>query len=208
MPASTAPLNADWDPSLPSDNLLDPYRWPEVFGNDRPVEVELGAGDGTFLLAWATQHPDRNFIAVERLLGRARKIARRIVRQDLRGVRLLRLESAYFIRHLCEPGSVSAIHIMFPDPWPKRRHFRFRLIQPEFLQAAHQALVPGGVIRFTTDHDGYFQWTRRIWATQQGWEDLGPWDAENDPRSDFEMEFLAEGRKFNRCQWRKAGPPV
>ncbi len=193
------------DPLLPNDDLLKVFDWREVFGNDRPVEIELGAGDGGFVLAYAKRHPERNFVAVERLKGRVGKIAKRAAQQGLGNLRALRLQSEYVIGYMCPPASVSVIHIMFPDPWPKRRHFKFRLIQPEFLAAARRALPPGGEVRFTTDHDEYLPMAERVWARAPGWRRLEPWDAAGDPLSDFQRQFENEGKISRRCRWGLAG---
>ncbi|MFQ3670446.1 MAG: tRNA (guanosine(46)-N7)-methyltransferase TrmB [Verrucomicrobiia bacterium] len=179
--------------------------WEKVFGNDHPVELELGAGDGGFILAWAARHPGVNFVAVERLLGRVRKIAKRAAARGLGNLRVLRLESSYVVERMCPPASVDRIHIMFPDPWPKRKHHKHRLIQPRFLAACQQALVPGGTVRLTTDHAEYFAAARTIWAGEPGWEELGAWNACDDPPTDFQQMWEAEGRTTLRCEWRKAG---
>jgi tRNA (guanine-N7-)-methyltransferase len=195
--------SASFDPWIANDDLLRVFNWQEVFGNANPVEIELGAGDGGFILEYAKRNPQKNFIAIERLKGRVSKIAKRAVQRDLSNLRALRLQSEYVIGYMCPPGSVSVIHIMFPDPWPKRRHFKFRLIQLEFLAKAHKALANGGVVRFTTDHEEYFQWANRVWASAPGWKNIGVWDASDDPKSDFQQQFEAEGKQSHRCQWMK-----
>ena len=124
-----------------------------LFDAPQPLEIELGAGDGSFLAAWAAQHPGRNFLAVERLLGRLRKIERKIRRAGLLHVRLMRIEAGYFLEYMLPPGSVSAIHIYFPDPWPKRKHWRNRLINDAFAEVVARAVVPGGVIYLRTDKE-------------------------------------------------------
>jgi len=196
----TAPA---FDPWLPGNNLTEVYDWEKVFAERRTLEIELGAGDGSFMMEWARRHPQTNFVALERLLGRVKKIAKRSVRENLRNVRALRLESAYFLKYLCPAESVSVLHVMFPDPWPKRKHHRHRLVQPEFIEACHKVLQSGGTLRFTTDHQDYFLWTTRHWGEAKGWEEVGPWDASGDPKSDFELEFEKEGRAVYRMRWRK-----
>ena len=191
-------------PWLSNEKILEKLDWAEVFGNRHPLEIELGAGDGGFLLDYAAERPSRNFVATERLLGRARKIAKRISRRGLVNVRILRLESAYFLKWMCPEGSVDIIHIMFPDPWPKRRHHKNRLIQSEFLKTMHQSLVSGGEVRFTTDHAEYFDWALKVWGEAGTlFEKRGPWDASTDPKTDFERHFMEEGRSFQRCAWVK-----
>ncbi|MFZ5807197.1 MAG: tRNA (guanosine(46)-N7)-methyltransferase TrmB [Verrucomicrobiota bacterium] len=190
---------------LSNQNILQVFDWQSVFNNSNPVEIDLGAGDGGFILAEAARRPEINFVAVERLLGRARKIAKRAVRENKQNVRVLRLESHYFLKWMCLPASIQAIHILFPDPWPKRKHHPRRLIQPDFIQSAHQALQPGGIARFTTDHADYFAWTCRLWNQAEGWEILGEWDASQEPLSDFQKDFLNEGRLIYRASWKKSG---
>lgn len=186
---------------VPTSNLFEPYVWEELFGNSHPVEVELGAGDGGFILEKARREPEKNFFALERLLGRARKMAKRAPERGLANFKVLRLESSYFIERLCPPGSVDIVHIMFPDPWPKKRHHKHRLIQPVFLEHLARVLKPGGEVRFTTDHEPYFLWAMEHWQQAPGWKSLGTWDATEDPRTDFEMGFLEEGRSFYRHRW-------
>src|SRR5688572_3512508 len=111
----------------PLASIMEPLELRALFGDDHPVEVDLGSGDGGFLLAYATTHRDRNFIGVERLLGRLRKIDRKGRRAGLEHIRLIRLEAAYLVQYLLPPASIAAMHIYFPDPWPKRRHWPRRL---------------------------------------------------------------------------------
>lgn len=186
---------------VPTANLFEVYDWRELFGNDHPVEVELGAGDGGFILEQAARHPERNFFALERLLGRARKIAKRGTERGRANLKVLRLESSYFVERLCPADSVAVVHIMFPDPWPKKRHHKHRLIQPEFLLKLTRVLAPGGEVRFTTDHEDYFAWAMEHWHAAPGWKNGGEWDAAGDPPTDFERLFREEGRRIQRCRW-------
>src|SRR5688572_22700975 len=105
-------------------SYLDRLPLAEMFPQAQPLEVELGAGDGSFLIAWAKANPARNFLGVERLLGRIRKIDRKASRAGLQNVRLMRIEASYFLEYLLPRNSVTALHIYFPDPWPKRKHWK------------------------------------------------------------------------------------
>jgi len=107
----------------PAD-IFEPISFAAIFENNRPVEVDLGSGAGRFLIEAACQYPEKNFFGVERLLGRVRKTVRSASRLSLTNVRVLRLEIDYTVRYLLSPGSVSRLHLSFPDPWPKRRHQR------------------------------------------------------------------------------------
>jgi tRNA (guanine-N7-)-methyltransferase len=179
--------------------------WRELFGNDNAIELDLGAGDGGFALAYAGQHPATNLLAVERLLGRVRKIEKRTLRANLSNLRVLRLEFGYTVKYLLPPGSVSIAHIMFPDPWPKRRHWPRRLMQPDFVRDLAVALKPGGELRFTTDHAPYFETAQQAVNDAAVLTRAPEWDWTNDPRTDFQQTFDAEGRATHRARWIKAG---
>ena len=173
----------------------------EIFERDAPLEVDLGCGDGSFLVAMAAQYPDRNFLGVERLLGRVKKVCRKTKRQGLENLRMLRLESRYTIEWLLPEASVSRLHLLCPDPWPKARHHRRRLFQPDFLDAVRKVLVPGGEFLFMTDHPEYFEWAEEIMTTYRGFKRIA-WE-ESDffyPKTDFQIQWEAEGKPMHRLR--------
>jgi tRNA (guanine-N7-)-methyltransferase len=164
-----------------------------AFARNAPLEVDIGAGEGSFLLAMAQRHPERDFLGVERLLGRVRKMCRRAARDHLQNVRVLRLENSYTVRFLLPRESVSTFHILFPDPWPKRRHWPRRLIQPDFLDAIFVALKAGGELRIKTDDAPYFAHIRAVAGTHEHLrEEIWPADID-EPSTDFERGFVARG---------------
>ncbi len=186
-------------------DLCERLNWAELFGNDNPVELDLGAGDGGFALAYARLHPQVNILAVERLLGRVRKIVKRAARQKLANVRVFRLELGYTVKYLLPESSVSKAHILFPDPWPKRRHWGRRLVQAPFVRDLAVALRPGGELRFTTDHSDYFASACDELKAAGVLEPVAElWDWESDPLTDFQKVFAAEGRQTHRACWRKS----
>jgi tRNA (guanine-N7-)-methyltransferase len=161
-----------------------------LFPRAQPLEVEIGAGDGSFLIGWATANPHHNFLGVERLLGRIRKIERKANRAGLTNVRLMRIEASYFLEYLLPKHSVTALHIYFPDPWPKRKHRKNRLINEAFIETCRRVLAPEGTIYVRTDDSDYFSQIQSVFKA------LAPIEM---PRSlceivtDFEREFHKRG---------------
>ncbi len=181
----------------------------EIFADPKPLEVDLGCGDGSFLIDLAAAHPERHFLGVERLLGRVRKVCRLATRRGLANLRVLRLESRYTVEWLLPPASVSRLHLLCPDPWPKARHHRRRLVQQEFLAAVWEVLEPGGEFLFKTDHEEYHEWVIEEVARYNcggGFETLEwPEDAFYYPKTDFQRLWEGEGKKLQSLRLRK--PP-
>ena len=176
----------------------------EIFPNpERPLELDLGCGDGTFLLEMAKLYPERDFLGVERLAGRVYKVARRIHRQGLSNVRVLRLETAYTVAWLLPTVSVSRVHLLCPDPWPKQKHHRRRLvIDPEFQTGLQRILIPGGqFLHKTDDADYYAVATSAFDALAPFCREEWPEDAFPYPQTDFETHWLAQGRSIQRARW-------
>jgi tRNA (guanine-N7-)-methyltransferase len=176
----------------------------ELCREGRPLEVDLGCGDGSFLMELAKQFPERDFLGVERLLGRARKVCRKLTRNHLDNGKVLRLESRYVVEWLLPAASISRLHLLCPDPWPKVRHHRRRVLQVEFLEAVRRALVPGGEFLFMTDHQDYFEWAGGKVAEFGGLERL-EWleDAFLYPKTDFQRQWEDEGKTMWRLRCRK-----
>ena len=116
----------------------------DIFARELPIEIDLGCGDGAFLTGMATKNSSHNFLGVERLLGRVRSTCRKVARLNVKNARVLRIESSYAVTNLLPRESVTAFHLLFPDPWPKRRHHRRRSFTEEFLLAIHRQLVATG----------------------------------------------------------------
>ncbi|MFC5051393.1 tRNA (guanosine(46)-N7)-methyltransferase TrmB [Rubritalea spongiae] len=175
-----------------------------IFNNDQPLEIDLGCGDGSFLIAMAQQFPERNFLGVERLLGRVKKVCRKAERENLDNCKVLRLESKYVIEWLFPENSIDRLHLLCPDPWPKARHHKNRLVQQDFLEALYKALKPGGEFCFKTDHPEYFEWVEEEMNTFQKFEQLEwPEDAFFYPKTDFQLQWEAEGKVVERARFQK-----
>jgi tRNA (guanine-N7-)-methyltransferase len=182
------------------DDYFSPLDLRAVFPGGTPLEVDVGSGDGAFLIAMALRNPAHRFLGIERLLGRVRRTCRRATRQGAANLRLLRIESSYAVRYLLPPGSVQVFHVCFPDPWPKRKHWSRRLVQGEFLASIHAALAPGGELRVKTDNAPYFQHMREVFAQQTALREV-EWNPEPDyPMTDFEARYVAEGLPIYRAR--------
>jgi tRNA (guanine-N7-)-methyltransferase len=176
-----------------------------LFPIAQPLEVELGSGDASFLAEYARLHPAHNFIGVERLLGRIRKLDRKGRRAGLTNLRGVRIESSYFIEYLLPPGSVTALHIYFPDPWPKRKHRRHRLVNERFPLLARQALTPGGVVYLRTDDEDYFQQMVGVFEASDTFCRMNTPAELAELATDFEKDFHARGVSTLRAAYRIGG---
>lgn len=184
---------------IPAD-YFKPLDISAAFARHAPLEVDVGSGEGSFLLALAQQRSNHNFLGIERLLGRVRKTCRRAARLGLENVRILRLENSYSVRFMMPPSSVTTFHILFPDPWPKRRHWRRRLIQPDFLDAVSAALVTHGELRIKTDDAPYFAYIREVLKARSDFRETMWPDEEEYPQTDFERGFVARGLPIYRVR--------
>jgi len=172
-----------------------------VFGNRRPVEVEIGSGKGTFLLARAAARPEANFLGIEYARGYCLYAADRIRRAGLGNVRMICADAGRFLAEHLADASVWRLHVYFPDPWPKRRHRRRRLIGLPFAEQAHRVLRPGGLLVVVTDHRGYFEQIRRLLAGAAGFAAV-PLPPMSDKSGEivgtnFERKYIAQGRPFH-----------
>ena len=166
---------------------------PRLFPKTQPLEVELGSGDGSFLLEWARRHPEHNFLGIERLLGRTRKLDRKGLRLGLLNLRGIRLEASYFLEYLLPPGSVQALHIYFPDPWPKRKHRKYRLINPRFTEVVAEVLKPAGAVCLRTDDADYFAQMSSVFRHNTNFREVETPSDLSGVLTDFERGFMARG---------------
>jgi tRNA (guanine-N7-)-methyltransferase len=186
------------------ESLTDRLNFDEIFERRAPVEIDLGCGDGTFLTTGAAANPEHNFLGIERLLGRVRKVCRKVGRENLKNARVLRIDSVYAVEHLLPAESVTAFHLLFPDPWPKRRHHRRRAFTPEFLFSIHRALVAGGLFHIATDHADYFRQIEDVIADTNVFRVSG--EQYHFPPTTFEKKFLLRGSPIQRVLLRKLSP--
>ena len=198
---ATEPSGVSLIYSLPS--IVERLHLNEIFAKPQPLEVELGSGDGSFLVNYALRHTEHNFIGVERLLGRIRKMDKKARRAGLANLRGIRIESAYFLEYLLPRHSATALHIYFPDPWPKRKHWRHRLISEGFPALAYQALVGKGTVFVRTDDANYFQQIMAVFSADSRFQKVETPQELGEFLTDFEREFQAKGIKTLRTAFTK-----
>ena len=210
---STSPLRAEacapLAPQTPRPTLLHEFRTilqpltlTEHFPSVQPLEVELGCGDGSFIVEWARRNPERNYLGVERLLGRIRKPDKVGRRLGLTNLSLVRIEIGYFLEYLLPAASTEAIHVYFPDPWPKVKHRKNRLVNERFTALARRVLRPGGVVHLRTDHVEYFEQMLAVFRADPAFTAVETPGDLAAVTTDFEREFNAKGIPTNRASWR------
>lgn len=183
-------------------SILEPLDLAEIFPEPQPLEVELGCGDASFLVEFARRNSGTNFIGVERLLGRISKLDKKGRRAGLQNLRGVRIESAYFLQYLLPPKSISALHVYFPDPWPKKRHRKNRLINESFPALARAALAPGGKVYLRTDDADYFAQMTEVFRADKNFSEIETPVELAELLTDFEREFNARGIKTLRAAYK------
>jgi tRNA (guanine-N7-)-methyltransferase len=182
---------------------VEPLELLAIFGRRAPLQVDLGCGEGSFLCELARRQPEKNFLGIDRLAGRVQKACRKAA--ELQNVRFLNVESSYGVRYLLPKRSVETFYLLFPDPWPKRRHHRRRIVTPEFLSSIDVALGGNGTIYIATDHLDYFQEIERIARSAPRFAAVLPGPA-NLPVTKFEKQFRAQGLPIHWLALRKVSP--
>jgi len=185
-------------------SIVEPLDLAEIFPKPQPLEVELGCGDASFLVEYARRNPGKNFIGVERLFGRIAKLDRKGRRAALTNLRGVRIESSYLLQWLLPPHSVSALHVYFPDPWPKKKHRKNRLINEKFPALARAALAPGGKIYLRTDDADYFAQMTEVFDANKTFRKIETPGMLAESPTDFESGFNALGIQTLRAAYESA----
>lgn len=139
-------------------HLPHPLVWPDIFGRQAPLQVEIGFGNGEFLVREAQQHPEWNYIGLEVEWASIQRGLRRIAQQRLDNVRLLQIDARLALTRLFAPLTLQRAYTLFPCPWPKERHTKHRLLNGAFLTLLNSRLVRHGQALIVTDHQPYVDW--------------------------------------------------
>ena len=177
----------------------------KLFGRSAPLHVDLGCGDGSFLCEIAQRFPERNFLGIERLTKRVEKVRGKV--EKIENVRVLRADTLFAIRYLLPKNSVETFYLLFPDPWPKRRHQFRRIFTRDFLDAMAAALEENGILRVATDQLDYFHQIERLSRAHLQFQavPLSPDDTVL-PVTKFERKFRDQGAPIYRLTLRKTSP--
>lgn len=183
-----------------------PIDWAAFFGRVGPVELEVGSGRGRFLTDAAAARPGTSFLGAE-IEGEYARIAQaRAAKMGLENVRFARLDGKELVLRRIPEASLAAIHVFFPDPWPKKRHAKRRLFTPDFARAAAAGLAPEGLLRVATDNLPYFDAIREVLDAEAGLERVPGSDAGWSSGTDYERKYEKEGRPMARGIWRRRPP--
>jgi tRNA (guanine-N7-)-methyltransferase len=180
------------------EQLLDPAR---VFGRSAPLILEIGSGMGETTAAIAAAQPGTDFIAVEVHGPGVGSLLKRIDEQGFRNVRVIRHDAMEVLGHMIADGSLAGIHLFFPDPWPKKRHHKRRLVQPGFAALAARKLAPGGALHAATDWEDYALQIEEVLAAEPLLERVGSPGVR--PPTKFELRGLKLGHKVRDLHFRK-----
>jgi tRNA (guanine-N7-)-methyltransferase len=134
-----------------------PLNWQHVFGRAAPVVLEIGFGMGETTAEIAAAHPERDFVGIEVHAPGVGSLLREVDRRGLANVRVIRHDAVEVVDAMIPPGCLAGIHVFFPDPWPKKRHHKRRLLKPDFVHALALRLAPGGYLHVATDWSDYAQ---------------------------------------------------
>jgi tRNA (guanine-N7-)-methyltransferase len=184
--------------------------WRAVFGNDRPVELEIGFGKGLFLLTAAQANPEVNFAGVEIVRKYQLHTATRLAKRGLRNVRVGCADVLRFLPRCVATASLQAVHVYFPDPWWKKRHHKRRVFTAAFVAECARVLRPGGQLHAATDVPEYAQLMSVLLAEQPLLRPLPP-PPENNPINDldyltnFERKFRKQGKPIHRLRYAACG---
>ena len=178
-----------------------------LFGNDNPLALEIGCGIGDFIVQIAARHPERNFVAIDIFNRGCRQTCTRIENAGLTNVLMLRIEAIYLLHHYFSSDSLQALYINCPDPWPKKRQRKRRLLNQDFIDLALYCLKEGGELNFCTDFVDYGETAAELLAGEERMQNLATTPFTHDlgdyPISKYMQRFLDRDQPIYLCRYRK-----
>ena len=176
-----------------------PVNWEKIFGRAAPLAVEVGCGNGEFLVNWARSCPDWNFLGIELSLASGERIQSRIYSQHLENVRTLRDDARFVLPELFADQSITQLVMNFPDPWPKERHRERRLINPSFIEILGAVLTPDGLFELYTDQEWYAGKARELFSSSSLFSAR---EVEINPQRTVSTKYERKWREQNRPIYR------
>jgi tRNA (guanine-N7-)-methyltransferase len=194
---------------LDPDRAVETIDWLEAFGEEGPVEVEIGIGKGRFLIAAAAARPGILHLGVEWANKYLRIAESRALKRGLKNIRFVRVDARELVHRAIPSGSVSAYYVFYPDPWPKKRHQKRRFLQKETAIHLARTLEAGGMLHVATDHEEYWKCIEPLFDRLGAFERLAEFGGPRFPlevcglMTNFEEKYLKEGRRRFRASWRR-----
>lgn len=189
------------------DEIVNPDAW---FGRRAPLIVEIGSGTGTSTAAMAAEEPDKDVIAVEVYQPGLAQLLGLVLRGELTNVRMIRGDGVDVLTNMIAPDSLTGVRVFFPDPWPKARHHKRRLLQLGTFELIASRLQTGGVLHVATDHADYGEWIDEVGNSAPSLERIDPAEipaavpfSVNRPTTKFEGKGIEEQREIREFFWRR-----
>lgn len=186
--------------------------WDRLLPVSRPVQVEIGAGKGRFLIRAAELDPASNWVGLETRWGTLKVGVERIMKRGLENALFVRCDAMETVRLRIPPASVAAFHVYYPDPWWKERHSKRRMFTPAFVADLARALAPHGDMRVVTDVTTYFGEIVEVIERSGLFEHValpdGAWAPGGEPLTTYEEKYLKQGRHPNRAAFRRSAMPA
>jgi len=197
-------------PHCIQEPMAEKGRWNLIFGNENPIHIEIGMGKGQFIMKLAKEHPDINYIGIERYSSVLLRALQKMEIEPLPNIRFLCMDAS-IITEVFDKEEVAKIYLNFSDPWPKERHAKRRLTSRQFFERYDKILAGNGVVEFKTDNDDLFAFSMEEVA-EAGWTlDAHTFDLHHDPvlnegnvMTEYEEKFSSLGHPIHKLIARRS----
>ncbi|MBL3526731.1 MAG: tRNA (guanosine(46)-N7)-methyltransferase TrmB [gamma proteobacterium endosymbiont of Lamellibrachia anaximandri] len=184
---------------LPATDQIDPTT---IFGNSHPLFLEIGCGNGETLSTLAARHPEQNYLGVEVHGPGVGSLMLKLEESDSDNARVLKCDAMELLRHHLPVGCLDGLYLFFPDPWPKKKHHKRRIVQPEFTQLVQRALRPGGFLHMATDWEDYAEQMLLVLSEATGFENsAGQGNFSPRPADRTLTHFEQRGQRLGHGVW-------
>ena len=197
-------------PHCIQEPMAEKGRWHLIFGHENPIHIEIGMGKGQFIMKLAKEHPDINYIGIERYSSVLLRALQKMEIEPLPNIRFLCMDAS-IITEVFDEEEVAKIYLNFSDPWPKERHAKRRLTSRQFFERYDKILARNGVVEFKTDNDDLFAFSMEEVA-EAGWTlDAHTFDLHHDPvlnegnvMTEYEEKFSSLGHPIHKLIARRS----